>query len=412
KLLPAEYIHNLSKKDLTIAEAMKEEGYKTFYAGKWHLGGKGSYPEDHGFDINKGGWESGSPQGGYFSPWINPKLENNLEGENLSMRLANETVKFITEHKDTNFFAVLSFYAVHGPIETTNEKWKKYKNKVEATDLAETGFEMERVLPIRTKQDNPIYAGLVESVDDAVGKVLNSLEELGLNDKTIVIFTSDNGGVASGDAYSTSNLPLRGGKGYQWEGGIRVPYFIKIPWLNVAGAHISYPVSGTDFFPTILELTNSSLRPTEHLDGISLKALIEGKSLPDRQLVWHYPHYGNQGGEPNSTIIEGDWKLIHYWEDDRDELYNLNNDLNERTDLSKTNIDDTQRLKIKLEKYLKNVNAVYPKIDLKYDEEMASQRHEKIVNELRPKLEEERIKILQDDFKPNNNWWGSKLTKD
>ncbi|MEA3461561.1 MAG: sulfatase, partial [Bacteroidota bacterium] len=227
KLLPPEYVHALPHVYTTLPEAMKEAGYLTFFAGKWHLGTKGSWPEDHGFDINKGGWDVGSPRGGYFAPWENPNLESGPDGENLSMRLANETVNFIRENKDTSFFAFLSFYAVHGPIQTTQDKWEKYRQKAEEQGIEESGFEMGHFLPIRQVQDNPVYAGLVEAMDDAVGEVLKALDEMGLADNTIVVFTSDNGGVAAGDAFATSNLPLRAGKGYQFEGGIREPYFIK-----------------------------------------------------------------------------------------------------------------------------------------------------------------------------------------
>ena len=261
KLLPADYVHRLPARDSTLAEMMRGNGYATFFAGKWHLGDEGSYPEDHGFDINIGGWDVGSPKGGYFSPWKNPRLENKVKGENLSKRLAAETASFIEQSKDQPFFAFLSFYAVHGPIQTTHEKWKKYRDKADAIGIRESGYEMERLLPIRTVQDNPIYAGLVESMDDAVGLVLDKLAALGLEQNTVVIFTSDNGGVASGDAFSTSNLPLRGGKGYQWEGGIREPFFIKAPWLKDSRKTVDYPVTGADFYPTILELANIRLLP-------------------------------------------------------------------------------------------------------------------------------------------------------
>ncbi len=414
KLLPANYIHELPKKDFTLAETMKSSGYKTFFAGKWHLGNKGSYPEDHGFDINVGGWEKGSPIGGYYSPWKNPNLENKQNGENLSMRLARETASFIKENQDTAFFAFLSFYAGHGPIQTTQEKWEKYRNKAENKGLAKKGFKMERVLPIRQTQDNPIYAGLVESTDDAVGVVLDARKETGLEDKTIVIFTSDNGGVASGDAFSTSNLPLRGGKGYQWEGGIREPYFIKVPWLKDNSANISYPVTGADFYPTILDLTNINLIPNQHVDGISLKPIMENKdnSMPERSLFWHYPHYGNQGGEPSSIIRDGDWKLIHYWEDGRKELYNLKSDPGEQNDLTQKHAQISQQLSKKLLAWLSEVGAEFPSEDPEFNQEKANQRHDMLVNEFWPKLEQRRVDMLSPKFQPNDDWWGSKVTKD
>jgi arylsulfatase A-like enzyme len=412
KILPANYKHDLSKEDMVLPEVMKANGYKTFFAGKWHLGDKGSYPEDHGFEINKGGWEVGSPKGGYFSPWENPTLPNLINGENLSMRLAKETSAFIEQEKDKPFFAFLSFYAVHGPIQTSEEKWKKYRDKAEKNGLAKSGYVMEKDLPIRQVQDNPVYGGLVEDMDDAVGEVLNTLKRLNLEENTIIIFTSDNGGVASGDAFSTSNLPFRGGKGYQWEGGIREPYFIKIPWLKNQVKNIDYPVTGADFFPTLLDFANIPLLPKQHQDGESLKPLFEGKSLKDRVLYWHYPHYGNQGGQPNSTIRDKDLKLIHYWEDGHDELYDLSKDPYEKNDLASKNAKETQRLNTKLMDWLKSVNANLPVQDNEFNANLANKKHKNNEEVLMPRLEKERLNFLKKDYKPNENWWKSKVTKD
>ncbi len=411
-LLPADYVHELPKEDISMAEAMKAGGYKTFFAGKWHLGNEGSYPENHGFDINIGGWDKGSPIGGYFSPWENPKLENKVDGENLSMRLAKETSDFIKKNKDSTFFAMLSFYAVHGPIQTTQEKWGKYRQKAIEAGLADKGYAMERNLPIREVQDNPIYAGLVESMDDAVGEVLRTLDELGLDKNTIVVFTSDNGGVASGDAFSTSNLPLRGGKGYQWEGGIREPYFIKVPMMESITSKIEYPVTGADFYPTLLDLANIPVIPEQHIDGVSLKPLMEGKTLSERPLYWHYPHYGNQGGDPSSIIREGQWKLIHYWEDGSEELYDLTSDPGEQSNVAKENPEMAGQLSKKLMNWLTEVDANMAEEDSDYNEVLDKQRHQTIVNERWPQLEKQRLDFLSEDFKPNDDWWGSKLTKD
>lgn len=413
KLLPAEYRHELPKADITIGEAFKEAGYKTFFAGKWHLGGEGSYPEDHGFDINVGGWDKGSPIGGYFSPWANPKLPNREGGENLSLRLANETSDFIKKHKDSAFFAFLSFYAVHGPIQTSLQKWRKYRDKADSMGMAERGYEMERVLPIRIVQDNPIYAGLVEAMDDAVGIVLKALKEAGIDDNTIVVFTSDNGGVASGDSFSTSNLPLRGGKGYQWEGGIREPYFIKVPWLNNGGNTSDFPVIGTDFYPTLLDLAGIVAKPQQHVDGISLKPILEGRQMDkERPLYWHYPHYGNQGGNPSSIIRKNNWKLIHYWEDGIEELYDLASDIKEQTNLVEQRPEIAQRLSNELLQWLDDVDAILPKPDPEFDSILSAKRRQMIINEKWPELEANRLKMLSPDFEPNPDWWGSKVTND
>ena len=406
QLLPPEYLHNLPHEYTTLPEAMKESGYKTFFAGKWHLGSKGSWPGDHGFDINKGGWDVGSPNGGYFAPWVNPNLESGPDGENLSMRLAKETVDFFRHNKDTAFFAYLSFYAVHAPLETTREKWEKYRDKAEKLGIAEPGFKMGHFLPIRQVQDHPVYAGLVETMDDAVGVVLRALDELGLSENTIVIFTSDNGGVAAGDGFATSNLPLRAGKGYQFEGGIREPYFIKVPWMK-GDRKCDSPVTGADFYPTILDLAGIGLRPTEHADGVSLMPLLIGKTMNKRPLIWHYPHYGNQGGEPSSIIRLGDWKLIHYYEDGREELYNLREDVEETIDLAGKNPGLVSDMSKRLFSYLKEVGARFPVKDPEYSREEEMKYLEKVRTERMSQLEKQRLHFLSKDFNPGNKWWGS-----
>lgn len=332
------------------------------------------------------------------------------------MRLARETTGFISEnHPDSTgqpFFAFLSFYAVHGPIQTSKQKWEKYREKAELQGIPEKGFEMGTFLPIRTVQDNPVYAGLVEQMDDAIGLVLSSLDEMGLDENTIVVFTSDNGGVAAGDAYSTSNLPLRAGKGYQFEGGIREPYLLKVPWLEHKGSECSIPVSGSDFYPTILELVGEDLHPEEHLDGMSLVPLLKGESIPERSLIWHYPHYGNQGGEPSSIIRRGEWKLIHYYEDQREELYNLLEDIGEQQDVLQGNTDVAKMMHDELFTYLEEVGALFPEPDPEYDPQKEVDWMEDIVNQSLPALERQRMNFLSRDFDPGNKWWGSMQTDD
>lgn len=415
KLLPANYNHHLPHEFLTLPEAMKENGYETFFAGKWHLGDEGSYPEDHGFDVNVGGYHAGGPySGGYFAPFNNPKMEDNPDEKGLSlpMRLARETSEFMTINKNKPFFACLSFYAVHAPIQTTRDKWAYYREKAEVAGIAETGFEMERRLPIRKHQDNPVYAGLVEHMDDAVGEVLQTLKKEGLDDNTVVLFFSDNGGVASGDNYSTSLNPLRGGKGYQWEGGIRVPYLIRVPWMDHQGVENQTPVTGTDFYPTILDLAGLELKPTEHTDGVSLKPLLEGKEIASRPLFWHYPHYGNQGGDPSSIIREGDWKLIHYWEDDSQELYNLSCDISESNNLASREPEIREKLNEKLMSWLEETNARLPEPDPLYHPDSAEMKYKERVEKLLPHLEKQRENMLREDWQPNEDWWGSMVVRD
>lgn len=409
KVLPAEYLHNLPHEDTTIAEALQSAGYKTFFAGKWHLGKKGSWPEDHGFEINKGGWEPGSPRGGYFAPWINPRLENGPDGESLTLRLANETAQFIEEHKNQPFFAYLSFYTVHGPIQTTEARCNKYRRKAEIMGLTDldTRFIMDRNLPVRQVQDNPIYAGMVETLDDAVGIVLAKLKETGLDKNTVVIFTSDNGGVSSGDAYSTSLLPFRGGKGRMWEGGIREPYFIHVPGMTKPGSTTNIPAIGMDFYPTILELAGLPQMPKQHIDGTSLVPVLKGGSISERALFWHYPHYGNQGGEPSAIIRFKDWKLIHYYEDGHDELYNLTDDIGEQTDMASKHPEKVTAMRRRLDAWLVETGARIPQPDPRYDAGRKKEKMQQIHENKMPSLEKQAENFLSPSWKPNADWWGS-----
>ena len=410
KVLPAEYRRNLNHDDTTIAEALKEVGYKTFFAGKWHLGTTGSHPEDHGFDINKGGYYSGSPRGGYFSPYNNPELEDGPTGEPLPIRLAEETKQFIKTNSKQPFFAFLSFYSVHGPIQTSQPLWKKYREK--ATDSSGPRFVIDRTLPVRQVQDCPIYGGMMELMDDAVGIVMKSLEDAGVAENTVVIFTSDNGGVSSGDAFCTSNLPLRGGKGRQWEGGIREPFYVVAPGVAKAGSTSDTPVTGADFYPTILQLAGLPMAPKQHADGQSILPLLKGETIADRPLYWHYPHYGNQGGEPSSIIRKQNWKLIHYWEDGHDELYDLSKDEVEKNDLALQHKDRVDEMRGQLIRYLAEVGARIPALDPRYDVQRAEQTKVQMREVRLPKLEEQHAGFLDPSYQPNKNWWDSQRVDD
>lgn len=410
KLLPPDYVHQLDHEDTVLPEAFKENGYKTFFAGKWHLGNEGSYPQDHGFDENEGGYEKGGPySGGFFSPFDNPQMDDHEDeiGMSLPEKLAKETNEFMSENKDVPFLAYLSFYAVHAPIQTTRENWKKYRDKAATQGIKDHGFEMERRMPIRQQQDNPVYAGLIEHMDDAVGQVLDKLNELGIADNTIVVFTSDNGGVSSGDNFSTNLDPLRGGKGYQWEGGIRIPYLINVPWMNHDGLKNQTRVTGTDFYPTLLDLAGLELKEDVHLDGRSIKPVLEGNEMEERALIWHYPHYGNQGGDPSSIIIKNNWKLIYYHEDDSVELYDLTKDISEQNDLSSSEAIISNDLKSELMANLKNMGSRFPTHDPAYSQDSFNMRYERFKNERMPRLEKQRAEMLSEDFQPNADWWGS-----
>ncbi len=417
KLLPAEYVWALDSEESTIAEYLASNGYTTFMAGKWHIGEEGSWPEDHGFHINKGGWSVGSPKGGYFSPWVNPRLENLKDGESLSMRLGQETIDFMKEHKKKNrnepFFAYLAYYAVHGPLETTQDKWEHFRDKADSMGIAETGFKIDRTLPQRQQQDNPVYAGVLKQMDESIGMVLDALKEMGLDENTLVIFTSDNGGVVSGDSFSTCLAPLRGGKGYQFEGGIRVPLLVRAPVATAAaGSTCDVPVSGIDYYSTIVDFANLAANPAQEVDGVSFMPLLNGGEIEDRALFWHYPHYGNQGGEPSSVIRDGDWKLIYYHETAFCELYNLKIDLSELETLNHLYPEKVAELKAKLDKWLADTDAKMPVADPQYTPQKEAKTKAKWESVTLPAQEKLRRDMLTKGWTPNKTWWDSALTMD
>jgi arylsulfatase A-like enzyme len=411
--LPPEYERNLRASEITLAEAMRDAGYKTFFAGKWHLGSKGSWPTDHGFDINKGGFDAGGPRGGFFSPYQNPNLRDGPKGESLTIRLGQETAKFIESQKDSNqpFLAYLSYYTVHAPIQTSEALYKKYQAKAKkmGLDKVEERYLFDRRLNVRQTQDNPVYAGMMEQLDQSVGIVLQKIDELGIAENTIVCFTSDNGGVSSGDAYATSNLPLRGGKGRQWEGGIREPYYLKAPGVTKPGTKTDILASGIDWYPTILELCGIEIPKAQQVDGVSLVPVLKQKTITDRPLYWHYPHYGNQGGEPCSIIMQGDWKLIHYLETDHDELYHLGKDLGEQNDLAKKNPQKAKEMRTQLDQWLKQTNATFPMPDPQFDSAKREARWEHMKTNFKKGMEQKAARYFDNNFVPSKNWWGSKV---
>ena len=413
KLLPSDYVHDLpgTNTDTTLAEALKQAGYTTFFAGKWHLGSKGAWPENRGFDINKGGWDAGGPKGGYYAPWINPNLPSGPKGQSLTQRLADETISFMEQSTNKPFLAYLAFYAVHGPIQTSKPLWEKFREKAVAQPKPAERFVIDRTLPVRVVQDNPIYAGLIANMDNAVGRVLNKLDELGLESNTIVVLTGDNGGVVSGDSYSSSELPYRGGNGRQWEGGTRVPFYIRAPGVTKPDSTCVTPVMGIDFFPTLLQLAGVTEHPKQIIDGVSLVPLLEGGSIAPRPLFWHYPHYGNQGGEPSSIIRVGDWKLIHYWEDGHNELYDLATDIGERHDLATGEPERTARLWAQLQTWLKETDAKIPEPNPDYKPAWAAQHH-KAALALKARLEKTHAEYLDPNWQPNADWWKSMQTQD
>lgn len=256
---------------------------------------------------------------------------------------------------------------------------------------------------------------MIEAMDDAVGLVLDTLDELGLAGDTIVCFTSDNGGVSSGDSYSSSMLPLRGGKGRQWEGGIREPFYIRYPGIVEAGTACEVPVSGIDFYPTLLELAGVPVPEEQTVDGVSIVPLLKrdnSQETAHRELFWHYPHYGNQGGDPSSIVRSGSWKLIHYYEGDNDELYNLDADPGEQDDVIDTNRTLASDLRARLDRWLSETGARFPDPDPHYDPEKEKARLQSLEHELMQELEAQHAEYLDGSWVPNDDWWGSQVVTD
>lgn len=369
-LLPAEYECALPLSERTIAECLADAGYDTFFAGKWHLGGEGFWPEDQGFRINRGGWTRGGPYGGskYFSPYGNPRLEDGPEGEHLPDRLAHETASFIETHADASespFLAVLSFYSVHTPLMAPEPLVEKYRaRKADLAQDPERGpiWGQERARKVRLVQEHAVYAGMVESMDAAIGVVLDAIDASGLAEDTIVIFTSDNGGLSTSEGHPTSNLPFRAGKGWLYEGGIREPFIVVAPGVTTAGAVCETPVVTQDILPTVLELAGLPAIEDRSLDGVSLVPVLRdpAASLGRDRLFWHYPHYGNQGGAPAGAVREGDWKLVEWFEDDSVELFDLGADPGEMTDLAAARPEVADRLRALLHGWRLGIDAAMP----------------------------------------------------
>ncbi len=388
KLIDAPYIDHLPIEEKSIASALKEGGYNTWHVGKWHLGSKEYYPENHGFDINIGGCHYGSPgAGGYFSPYNIEVLEDGPEGEYLTDRLTDEALTLIQNHNSRNkeqkkndpFFLNLAYYTVHTPIMGKEEYIKIYEKKAKKMGLDKVKtFEEGKYFPAEHKKDqrvlrrlvqsDPVYAAMIHSLDENVGRILDILDELGLSEDTIIFFTSDNGGLATAEGSPTSNAPLNEGKGWMYEGGTREPLLVRWPGVIEAGTSCDVPVTSPDFYPTILEMVDLPLLPEQHQDGVSILPLLKGESELEREAIyWHYPHYGNQGGTPGSSIRMGDYKLIEFFEDGSLELYNLREDIAEEENLTDKMPDLTKRMQEKLIAWRESVEAKIPKSNPDYE---------------------------------------------
>lgn len=401
KLMGVPYFHQLPKTETTLAQALKSHGYQTWHIGKWHLGPKGNYPEDFGFDLNIGGKDWGMPMNGYFAPWGIETLSEGDDGDYLTDRLTTEAIQLIESGNDHSsasqppWFMYLSHYAVHTPIQAPADLIAKYEAKAKAMgiDQDEALVEGERMPYLnnddrrvvrRQFQSDPAYAAMIENMDTNVGRVLDALDATGQRENTIVIFTSDNGGLSTAEGSPTCNLPLAEGKGWMYDGGIREPLLIRWPDKVQPNTTCNTPVTSPDFFPTLLDAAQLPLMPEHHEDGESLlPLLLNPKTQLQRDAIyWHYPHYSNQGGSPACAVRCGNYKLIEHFETSpaevrlsittspsgtRLELFNLIEDIEENHDLAAREPDQTRSLYAKLIAWRESIEAKIPDINPWYD---------------------------------------------
>lgn len=359
----------LDPQEVILPEYLKKVGYQTIHIGKWHLGEEEKlWPEYQGFDQNIAGWAKGMPVGGwtknkpikkgdgngYFSPYANPRLQDGPEDEYLTERLSQEAISYIQQHKndDAPFYINLWFYNVHVPLQAKQDKIEKYN----------------RLTNQNSTHKNATYAAMVEHMDDAIGKITAALHKMGIDKNTIIIFTSDNGGLVS-KRQITSNKPLREGKGGMYEGGVRVPFIIKWPNKIKTKKIVETPIISNDILPTILGLIKEKAQIKNTIDGVDLSPLLLNNNPLDREaLYWHYPHYHRQGAKPYSAIRKGDWKLIEIFEQDSLELYNLKEDISESKNISLLYPKKTKQLHRDLINWRKSVNAQLPTTNKNYNE--------------------------------------------
>jgi arylsulfatase A-like enzyme len=360
KLLSAPNATHLPLAETTLAEAFRDGGYATFFAGKWHLGAGEFFPGAQGFSQQLSG------TGQFFYPPSATPPRDPLDDPKTTDRIADAAVEFIAAHRDRPFFAYLPFLAPHTPIRARADLVAKYEKKKLSAPPDAWGRERER--DVRLVQNHAPYAAMIEQLDTALGRVFAALKQNGLTERTIVVFTSDNGGLSTSEGHPTSNLPLRAGKGWPYEGGTRVAWLVSAPGINKPGTTCDTPVISTDHYPTLLELAGLPALPAQHRDGLSFVPALRGARTPRSQpLYWHYPHYGNQGGAPHGAIRDGDWKLIEWFEDNSVELYNIPQDLSEKTNLAAQHPEKVAALRAKLVAWRTEVGALMPTPNPGYD---------------------------------------------
>ncbi len=352
KLIVPDWTKYLPLDEVTIANDFHNAGYATASMGKWHLGGEEYYPEKHGFDINIAGTEAPNTKH-YFSPYQIATIADGPKGEYITDRLTNEAIRFIDANakQDKPFFLYLPHFAVHLPTQAKRPIIEKYREKIRPG----------------MAQNNPVYAAMIDSLDQSVGRIRDELKELNIADNTLVIFVSDNGGRVP----TTSNLPLRVGKGSCYEGGTRVPLIVYWPGITKPGSVCETPVISMDLYPTIASIVGLSDAAKNAVDGVSLVPLLRDSGTLKRDaLYWHYPHYQHYqlgGATPYSAIRKGDYKLIEFLDDMRVELYNLSDDIGEQHNLAAEMPDKVKELRNQLHAWRTKVGAQMPTRNPNYD---------------------------------------------
>jgi arylsulfatase A len=347
KLQIPDWTQSLPLEEHVLPRALAPAGYVSGLFGKWHLGKEDHAPAKFGFETNVGGAHYGTPPS-YFSPYKNPTIGDGEKGEYLTDRLTDDAVRFIRENRAKPFFLYFPHYAVHNPLQAKPELVEKYKARAKAGQ----------------GHRNPVYAAMIESVDQSVGRIVAALDELKLSEKTIVVFTSDNGGLVQ----NTSNAPHRAGKGSAYEGGVRVPLLVSWPGTVPAGSISDVPVVTPDWYPTLLDLAGVRPKESQGIDGKSLVPLLRERKPPEREAIyWHYPHYHPGGATPYGAIRRGDWRLVEFFEDDRVELYNLKDDVGETKDLAAAMPEKARELRRALADWRASVGAQMPTPNPNYD---------------------------------------------
>lgn len=371
-LIDAPYIKHLPKEEYNIARCFKDHGYNTFHVGKWHLGTEEYYPQHQGFDVNIAGCHLGHPHHGYFSPYMIENLKDGPDGEYLTDRLTDEAIKLIEKSGDTPFFMNLWHYTVHMPPQAKEEDIRYFEDKARRMHLDKVNpfvegenypIEIKRHMKVRRRviQSDAVYAAMIKNLDWNIGRLVQALKDMGKLDDTIIVFTSDNGGLATAEGSPTCNFPAREGKGWMYEGGTRIPLSISYPAIVRKNTHTQVVTTSPDLYPTLLEMAGLPLQPQQHVDGISLLPVLSEKKMKDRPVFWHYPHYGNQGGTPGSSVRYGKWKLIEFFEDMHTELYDLESDPSEARNLAEINPDKRDELRQMLHSWRESICAKIPK---------------------------------------------------